>query len=481
MVVCWGDKTFVSVNIDKLSGSLPLLSVLVVDDEEWTLRTLTHLLSGWNLQVLPAQNLKDAASHLNSGMPDLTIIDAYLGDEDGVAFTNELRRRYPQTGILVISKEDTEALARRAIEAGADHFLSKPVSRSALRLNMDRLMELRRARAALFGPVVRHELMNPLFPEILTHSESMCSVLRLVEKVAPRDMSVLVHGESGTGKELVARAIHNLSSRNRCNFVELNCAALPPNLVESELFGHEKGAFTGAIVSRAGKIEQAQGGTLFLDEVGDLPLEIQPKLLRALQEKRITRVGGQGSTECDFRLVCATNHDLVEEVRSGRFREDLYYRVAVFPIKLPPLRERMDDLELLFSHFLRQERAGNLILSADALQTLREYAWPGNVRELKNFAQAITLLVESGQVERRDVEAYFGSRLEWGRSLIGEEVTAPARRQPRKLADVEQDEILFALSVHNGNVSEAAKALGMGRATLYKWLKRHEGLGEESS
>ncbi len=459
-----------------------MLSVLVVDDEEWTLRTLTHLLSGWNLQVLPAQNLADAVRHLKSGMPDLTIIDAYLGDEDGVAFTGEVRRRFPQAGILVISKEDTDALARRAIEAGADHFLSKPVSKSVLRLNMDRLLELRRERAILFGSNVRHELMNPLFPEILTHSESMGSVLRLVEKVAPRDMSVLVHGESGTGKELVARAIHKLSSRSRCNFVELNCAALPPNLVESELFGHEKGAFTGAIVSRAGKIEQAQGGTLFLDEVGDLPLEIQPKLLRALQEKRITRVGGQGSTECDFRLVCATNHDLVEEVRAGRFREDLFYRVAVFPIKLPPLRERMDDLELLFSHFLRQERTDKLVLSPDALQTMRDYAWPGNVRELRNFVQAVTLLVDSGQVERSDVEAYFGSRLEWGRTLTGESVASlPLKRQIRKLADIEHEEIMFALSENHGNVSDAAKALGMGRATLYKWLKRHGVRGEATS
>ena len=455
--------------------SLPL-TVLVVDDEEWTLRTLTHLLAGWKLQVLPALNLDDARAHLATAVPDIAIVDVYVGEEDGLAFAGELRRRLPEIGILVISKEDTEQLARMAIEAGADNFVSKPVSKSALRLNVDRLAELRRERerSRQFERDLKHQVMSHVFPGIVTHSDAMRAVLRLVEKVGQRDLSVLVYGESGTGKDLVARAIHHLSSRSRCAFVELNCAALPPNLVESELFGHEKGAFTGAVVARAGKIEQANGGTLFLDEIGELPLEIQPKLLRALQDKRITRVGGKGGIACDFRLVCATNRDLVEEVRAGRFREDLFYRVSVFPIKLPPLRERMEDLELLLTHFLKQEGASHLRFSKGALDLLHGYGWPGNVRELKNFVQAVTLLAEANLVEDSVVAEYFGSRLDLGGDLRGGgPATAAGTRPVRKLADLEREEIEYALRTFDGNIPEAARALGMGRATLYKWLKKN--------
>ena len=308
----------------------------------------------------------------------------------------------------------------------------------------------------------------------------MRAVLRLVEKVGPRDLSVLLCGESGTGKELVARAIHNLSARSRGEFVELNCAALPPSLVESELFGHEKGSFTGAVASRAGKIEQANGGTLLLDEVGELPLEIQPKLLRALQEKRVTRVGGNRLIECDFRLICATNRDLVQEVRAGRFREDLFYRVAVFPIKLPPLRERREDLDLLIRHFLRLEGVANPDISKRAHELMCSYDWPGNVRELRNFSQAALLLSEGGQIDEACVNSYFGSRLDLGSLNQSDPGDSGFPRAVRPLAEVEREEIMNALAVFHGNVGEASRALGIGRATLYNYLQKH-GLGKKAS
>jgi transcriptional regulator with GAF, ATPase, and Fis domain len=251
-------------------------------------------------------------------------------------------------------------------------------------------------------------------------------------------------------------------------------------LLESELFGHEKGAFTGALAARAGRIELAHKGTLFLDEIGELPLEIQPKLLRALQEKKVTRVGGKTDIECDFRLISATHRDLLQEVRRGTFREDLFYRIAVFPVKLPPLRDRLEDLELLLFHFLEQEGVRNGRLTADAQALLLGYQWPGNVRELKNFSQAATLYSERGIIDEFVVRQYFGTRLNDAAlsrppSMYSTGNTPiPTGRPVRKLEDVERQEIMHALKVHKGNVPETALALGMGRATLYKYIKKHE-------
>ncbi len=460
--------------------SLPK-SVLVVDDIPETRILLSGMLGNWGYDVLSAANIAEANAALTSAIPDVAIVDVYLQDENGLSLVRDLRRRMPDLGIIVISTEDTKALASKAVEVGADDFLSKPIVKEALKLSVDRLAEFRRnrLRAAQLERDLKHSVMENVFPGIVTHCDAMRAVLRLVEKVGPRDLSVLVFGESGTGKELVARAIHQLSARNRGEFVELNCAALPPNLVESELFGHEKGSFTGAVVSRAGKMEQANGGTLFLDEIGELPLEIQPKLLRSLQERRITRVGGKGSIECDFRLVCATNRDLVHEVRAGRFREDLFYRVSVFPVKLPPLRERMEDLDLLLSYFLKQEGGGHLRVSREARDLLHAYSWPGNIRELKNFVQAVALLTDDAVIGDRSVRNYFGTRLSLGDFPSAGTGTEPGNRPVRRLAEIEREEIMHALNVFDGNVPEAARALGMGRATLYKYLKRAPEAGPE--
>jgi len=451
--------------------------VLVLDDEPITVLALGNLLVQQGYMPLAARSLREATSILAGTVPDVAIVDVYLGTEDGLDLVRELHKRLPDVGIIVISAEDTETLAQKAISCGADAFLSKPIAPAALMLSVRNLLQLRRERqrAVELERELKRSLEGSLFPRILTHSDAMRSVLRLVEKVAPRELSVLIFGESGTGKELVARAVHEHSHRSRGSFVELNCAALPVNLVESELFGHEKGAFTGALASRAGKIEQANGGTLFLDEIGELPLEIQPKFLRALQEKRVTRVGGKGSIDCDFRLVCATNRDLAKDVREGRFREDLFYRIAVFPLKLPPLRDRIEDVDMLLEAFLRQEGIKSPRVTEGAHELLRRYSWPGNVRELKNMAQAVTLLTETGTIDESVIASYLGSRFQLKPGTLS--INATAEETPdsvRKLADLEREEILRALRVFRGYVPEAARALGMGRATLYKYIKKHD-------
>lgn len=458
--------------------------ILVLDDEPTTVSALVRAMSQNGWQAIPASNIRDASAHLETVVPDAAIVDVFLGEDDGLNYVHDLRRRFPDMGIIVISMEDTESLATKASASGADYFLSKPIAPAALTLTLNKMRELRvqRQRATELEKEMRKRSDEAIFPEILTHSDSMKSVLRLIEKVGSRELSVLIFGESGTGKELVARALHQSSSRLSGRFVELNCAALPANLVESELFGHEKGAFTGAVASRAGRIELAHKGTLFLDEIGELPLEIQPKLLRALQEKRITRVGGKTDIECDFRLISATHRDLLSEVRAGNFREDLFYRIAVFPVKLPPLRDRLEDLDLLLSHFFVQEGVKNAKVTSEAQNLLSTYHWPGNVRELKNFAQAATLLCERGIVDEFVVRQYFGSRL--GEPMSGNHrssnlyapINTPlgSNRPVRKLADLQRQEILYALRIHKGNVPEAAMALGMGRATLYKYIKKNE-------
>lgn len=465
---------------DEIQGSSLPIRVQVLDDDATTVVVLSHILRQQNWETLSARCIDEACSELNQTVPDVAVVDVFLGGEDGLDYVAHLRENHSDIGIVVISGEDTETLAKKAGACGADFFLSKPIAPAALILTIKKLTELRqqRQRSHDLARELQRSVRDSIFPDILAHSDSMRAVLKLVEKVSVRDLSVLVFGESGTGKELVARAIHESSSRGRGPFIELNCAALPPNLVESELFGHEKGAFTGAIAARAGKMELANGGTLFLDEIGELPLEIQPKFLRALQERRVTRVGGKNDIHCDFRLISATNCDLLEQVRNSQFREDLFYRVAVFPIKIPPLRDRSEDLELLLAHFLKQEGVKNPQITDGAREMLRSHAWPGNVRELKNFAQAVTLLTEDDSITEESVRTYFGSRMGTPATngdtpqtpMLGAFNNNP--RPVRKLEDVEREEILHALRVHQGNVPEAARALGMGRATLYKYLKK---------
>lgn len=465
-------------------------SVVILDDETSVVTMLQQFLSKRGYTVYPSRNRAEFEQQFLVSIPDAVIIDLNLKTESGLSLLPVLRNKYPDLGIIIMTGDDSPESKRKALGMGADVYLNKPVSPQELIENIDAFAQPLKQPQHPAPPRVEvrslpsatENMEARKFPEIITKAKSMEAVLKLIEKVSPRDLSVLVWGESGTGKELFAQAIHNHSTRRGGNFVALNCAALPPNLVESELFGHEKGSFTGAIAAHRGKIQQASGGTLFLDEIGELPLEIQPKLLRALQERNFVPVGGKAPIESDFRLVCATNRDLVQEVKLGRFREDLFYRIAVFPVKLPPLRDRMEDLELLLGHFLRLEGIDNPVISKEALEKLRQHRWPGNVRELKNFSQAIPLFCENNSIDETALKLYFSSRMEGTgfsntASTSQPEEKAPiqtiqANRPVRKLEDLEREEIQYALNYFQGNVAEAARALGMGRATLYKYLKR---------
>lgn len=413
-------------------------------------------------------------------LPDIVIADVHLESDDGIEVIRKTRECFPDMGFIVISSDESVETRTRAVHVGADGFIAKPIDPSQL---TSLIRSLTSPVNNADGDIVLNgsgRKMTHSYKDILGVSEAMESVTKLVDKVSNKDLSVLIWGESGTGKELFARALHDSSHRKNENFVALNCAAMPDNLVESELFGHEKGAFTGAITSRPGKIRESSGGTLFLDEIGELPLSIQPKLLRALQEKKVVSIGGHHEIDCDFRLVCATNRDLIEEVKEGRFREDLFYRVAVFPIKLPPLRQRKEDLELLLSHFLKLEGMSNPRISKQAFRMLSNYKWPGNVRELVNFAQAVPLFCENDLIDMDALDSYFGSRMDIDREETGDptidfaETTENFTRPVRKIDDLQKKEVMYALKYFKGNVAEAATALGMGRATLYKYIKKHQ-------
>ncbi|MCB2156560.1 sigma-54 dependent transcriptional regulator [bacterium] len=452
------------------------MRVLVLDDQRVMVEMLRRLLAGHGWDVTGAHDLEQARDAFRADEFDLLLADVYLAEENSLPFVSEMRAQKPGLCCVVISIEDTETLATKAREAGADAFLSKPLSEQALLFTVNKVMESRaqRLRTADLERQLTRVYHSPIFPPVVTRSDRMNSIMDLARSVSDELVPVLISGESGTGKELVARAVHELGSRMQRPFVELNCAAIPATLAESELFGHEKGAFTGALARHKGRLEQADGGTLFLDEIGELPLETQPKLLRALQEKQFTRVGGVTSTRSDFRLICATNRDLLNEVRAGRFREDLYYRVVVFPIVLPALRERLEDIEPLLAHFFAESDREPPVIDSDAMDALRSYHWPGNIRELRNFAQAAQVLsVASGRIDMRTVRKILPGLGSVPSTRHFVEGDVPGRRPVRKLADVEREEILHALSYFEGDVTRAAVELGMGRTTLYRYLKDH--------
>jgi two-component system nitrogen regulation response regulator NtrX len=447
---------------------------LVLDDEPGMVAVLEHLLKREGWHVVTASSLAEAQASLAQVVPDLAVVDVYLQGASGLEFVETLRHRSPETGILVISSEDTSSLAMKAIESGADYFASKPISPPAFLLSVRNVFRLREQRGQLQH--LRDELAaavdDRVSSGIVTQNDAMRGMLTLVKKVAGRDLAVLVTGESGTGKELIARAIHHNSPRRSGPFVEVNCAAIPENLVESELFGHEKGSFTGAVAARAGRLLQANRGTLFLDEIGEMPLPMQAKLLRALQEKKFEPVGANKSVQSDFRLVCATNRDLQGDVRSGHFREDLYYRVAVFALRLPALRERAEDIELLIDHFLRKQ-GDTIRFSPEALTLLRNYSWPGNVRELRNFAESLPVYCARGHAGEDDVRDCLGSRLPTT-GTAGNGATPSDPTQVRKVEDLVRDEILRALRLYAGNTAQAARALGMGRSSLYRHIEKEQ-------
>jgi two-component system, NtrC family, nitrogen regulation response regulator NtrX len=447
-----------------------MAKILIVDDEASIREALRQLFEYEEHEVALAGQAAEAMERFGAFVPDLVFLDVMLPGIDGMEILARIRERDPGALVVMISGHGTIETAVEATRRGAHDFLEKPLDSDRLLLTVRNALALRGLSASVER--LRSEVEDR--HQIVGRSHALRQVLERIERVAPTDARVLITGENGTGKELVARAIHRLSARRDAPFVEVNCAAIPSELIESELFGHIRGSFTGAVSDRAGKFEQASGGTLFLDEVGDMAPAAQAKVLRVLEEGVVTPVGGQRSVKVDVRVLSATNKRVEEEIASGGFREDLYYRLNVVPIVIPPLRERRDDIPLLIQHFVdRMARADGLAprtFAAEAVARLRELPWPGNVRELRNTVERLLILSSGAEVRVEDVERLVGGRGSGG-GLGDELLSAPTLVEFRERA--ERAYLLHRLRETDWNVSETARVLDMPRSNLYKKIEKY--------
>jgi two-component system, NtrC family, nitrogen regulation response regulator NtrX len=441
-----------------------MASVLIVDDEANIRRMLGGLLEAEGYGTSQAGDGDAALNELDRSEPDVVLLDLALPGASGLEVLEAVRRRRPALPVVMMSGRATLADAVRATKLGAFHFIEKPLSAEAVLLTVASAVELRRAR----------ELSRKLTAELgagaelVGSSQAMQELRRLIATVAPTDARVLITGESGTGKELVAAALHGASPRGPRPFVRVNSAAIPRELVESEMFGHEKGAFSGATDTRRGRFELADGGTLFLDEIADLGAEAQAKLLRAIESGQIERIGGERSIPVNVRIIAATNRDLAEEMAAGRFRDDLFYRINVLPLHLPPLRARKGDIPELVQHFFDRLRARDGLatprLDDGALERLQTYAWPGNVRELANVCERLAILFPGRTVGARDVDGVLPA------AASGE---ADADRPLHERLDAyERRLIAESLEAADGSVADAARRLQTDRANLYRRMRR---------
>ena len=411
---------------------------------------------------------------------DLVITDYRMEEMDGLEVLEAIKAEAPETDVMMMTAYGTIEIAVEAMKKGAIDFITKPFPHEELRLKVERVLEYRAARRERErldeeNRYLREEIGGRFnFGEIIGQSEQIGSIMDTVQKVAVTDSSVLIYGESGTGKELVARAIHYQSNRRDEAFIKVNCGALPRDLVESELFGHEKGAFTGAVRQKKGRFELAEGGSIFLDEIGDIPLETQIKLLRVLQEKQFERVGGEQTLSADVRVVAATNRRLKEMVDEGDFREDLFYRLEVIPLHLPPLRERREDIPELVEHFLKKKCGEMNIplkrLSNEAVEGLRNYPWPGNVRELENVVERTIVLADGDEVGLHDLPLTFE---ESGKRPAAENLPEGEVPLNKMLDDMEKKLIVRAMDQANQVKTRAAESLGIKTSALYYKLDKY--------
>jgi two-component system nitrogen regulation response regulator NtrX len=453
-----------------------MAKILIVDDESSIQRAVRQLFEYEDHTVAVASDGPEALEAAEAFRPDVIFLDVKMPGMDGLEVLARIKQADPGAVVVMISGHGTINTAVEATRKGAFDFLEKPLDSDRLRVTLRNALEFRGLSESvkeLRSEVEsRHEMVGTSF--------QIRQVLERVERVAPTDARVLITGENGTGKELVARAIHRLSQRAEGPFVEVNCAAIPSELIESELFGHIKGSFTGAVSDRAGKFEQADGGTLFLDEVGDMSLAAQAKVLRALEQGVVTRVGGAKAIRVDVRVVAATNKDLPAEIEQGRFREDLFYRLNVVPIHVPPLRERREDIPMLVRHFVdhmaRTDRVTPRRFSDDAVRGLAALDWPGNVRELRNTVERLLILSGGDQVRGEDVELLVGSG--GGASGLGAELLTAATFGDFK-EHAERAFILQKLRENDWNVSETARKIDMPRSNLYKKIEKYRMVRED--
>jgi len=445
------------------------IKILVIDDDESLRRVLEYNLAQEGYAVLAAASGEQGLELLKKEGADLVLTDVRMPGMDGLQVMEEVRKLESGIQVIILTAFGTIEMAVEAMKAGAFHYISKPFNRDELKLTIRKALELKALERE--NVVLRQALKSRNDIEnIIADSPGMRQIVEMIRRVAPTETTVLVLGESGTGKELVARAIHGLSQRARGVFVAVNCAAIPENLLESELFGHVKGAFTGAIRDRVGKFEAAEGGSLFLDEIGEMRPELQVKILRYLEERTLERVGDNRPIRVDVRVLAATNKDLAKAIQSGEFREDLYYRLNVVPLSIPPLRDRREDVRALTQHFLKSLGAPlRLTIDPEAFRALEIYDWPGNVRELENALER-ALIFHRGDVIMLDdlPETIRAPRAKESASLP---VSLP--ETGLSLEKVEKELIVRALEKHDWNQSRAARYLGITRHTLLYRMDTH--------
>ena len=449
-------------------------TILVVDDEESIRTSLAGILEDEGYATQCAVDGVEALELAKKELPDLVLLDIWMPRLDGMDTLKKLKELYPDLAVVMMSGHGTIETAVRSTKMGAYDFIEKPLSLEKVIVTVANVLSMRRLREendSLRGLVLQdHEMVgtSPLLKQLREE----------IALVAPSNASVLITGENGTGKELVARAIHYHSPRRDNPFMEINCAAIPEELIESELFGHERGAFTGAVAQKKGKFELADGGTMFLDEIGDMSLKTQAKVLRVLQERKFERVGGTRTLEVDVRIVAATNKVLDEEIRAGNFREDLFYRLNVVSLKVPPLRERSADIPALIAHFLqmfsRREGRQQKMMEPEAVAHMKQYDWPGNVRELKNIIERLVIMAAGQTISVSQLPDYIAGGEE-ARGLGGGRLDSVLERNSLREAreEFEKEFIIQKLEEHDWNISKTAESIELERSNLHRKIKSY--------
>jgi len=444
-----------------------MAKILVVDDEKNILNTMKAILQDEGHVVYTVQNGKDALQFVKSNEGDVVFLDVWLPDIDGMEVLQQIKQLQNDIAVIMISGHGSIDIAVKSTRLGAFDFLEKPPSMERVITSLNNAIEqiqLKRENVMLKKNITMED-------EMIGNSGPMQEVKRIIDMAAATNARVFITGENGTGKELVARAIYRKSKRSDKPFIKVNCAAIPDELIESELFGHEKGSFTGALARRLGKFELADKGTIFLDEICDMSQSAQAKVLRVLQEQQFERVGGNDVITVDVRVIAATNVDVKEAIEQGRFREDLYYRLNVIPIYVPPLSERKDDIPLLVDYFLekfaREHGLGVKQMSDSAMHFMANYAWPGNVRELKNVIERLTIMVPSEVIELDDIKKHIES-YDYEDTIVKDSSSLKKARE-----QFEKEYIIKALKQFDKNVSATAKSLGIERTNLHRKIRQY--------
>jgi two-component system nitrogen regulation response regulator NtrX len=445
-------------------------TILIVDDEKSICQSLGSILTDEGYEVLTAASGEEAFKIVKEELPSLVILDIWLPGIDGIETLKMIKSQYPQIRVIMISGHGTIETAVKSTKLGAFDFFEKPLSMEKVILIVNHVFELIDLEEE--NKLLKQKISQDY--ELTGNSAPILELKEMISIVAPTNAWILIMGENGTGKELVARSIHRLSKRAYKPFVEVNCAAIPEDLIESELFGHEKGAFTGATEKKRGKFDLAHEGTIFLDEVADMSLKAQAKILRILQEKKFERVGGNTFIPTDVRVLAATNKDLELEMEAGRFRQDLYYRLNVIPLRVPPLRERKEDIPILTNWFIKEfslkEREEEKTISDDALTKLIDHDWPGNVRELKNFIERLVIMVPHNEIMANDIPLLTEESPQMPEASLP--LFASDSFRSAKM-DFEKEYILKKLKEFDGNISKTAEAIGIERSNLHRKIKRY--------